>query len=282
MAAVEEPIRFKGSYPPGSEWRYLSNLTDREFSAQLAGLVPTRSRFGSVEALYQGLKFTATSEFAEGGLLAGKTGIETMVASDKPKYRNVWERYKDTGFAGGHIAMAISRENYAPSVHARTAGLRERLRKQSPRLAGFMRRRQSYNDYDDRYDRGLTLLGCQLLMYAQNAGARRLLLQTGEAPLEEWAQPGTSADFWSVTPDGTSGQNANGKNLVVVRRLLRECGGPLPSVIFLGGRRLEAFAVALLDSLRPAITGEVEGSAWSAEGCGTYNEVLDAVVAAMW
>jgi hypothetical protein len=55
----------------------------------------------------------------------------------------------------------------------------------------------------------------------------------------------------------------------------------LPSVIFLGGRRLEAFAVALLDSLRPAITGEVEGSAWSAEGCGAYSEVLDAVVA-MW
>lgn len=274
---MEEPIRFKGNYPPDSKWRYLSNLADREFSAQLPGLVPTRSRFGSVEALYQGLKFTATSEFAEGGLLNGKIGIETMVACDKPKYRNVWERYKDTGFTGGHIAMAISREKYAPSVHARTAGLLERLREHSPRLAGFMRRRESYNDYD----RGLMLLGCQLLMFSQNAGARWLLLQTGEAPLEEHAELGTSADFWSVTPDGTSGQNANGKNLVVVRRLLRECGGPWPSVFFLGGRRLEAFAVALLDSLRPAITGD-EGSAWSAEGCGTYSEVLDAVVAAMW
>ena len=42
IAEEDETIRFKSNYPPNSEWRYLSNLADRAFSAEIAGLVPAK------------------------------------------------------------------------------------------------------------------------------------------------------------------------------------------------------------------------------------------------
>ena len=118
-------------------------------------------------------------------------------------------------------------------------------------------------------------------MFSQHAGARRLLLSTGDRPLEEWADPANGkADFWSVTPDRSSGGNANGSNLMLIRTLLRAHGGPAPGLLFLGSGKLEAFALRLFASLRPAITAEVEASAWSGVKEGrAYEEVLLTVAA---
>ena len=57
-------------------------------------------------------------------------------------------------------------------------------------------------------------------------------------------------------------------------------GGPAPGLLFLGSGKLEAFALRLFASLRPAITAEVEASAWSGVKEGrAYEEVLLTVAA---
>ena len=276
----KDVIRFKSNYPPRSVWRYLSNLAERQFDVHIDGLVPVKRRYGSVEALFQGLKFTLTDEFAEGGLLAGDAGVTTMVACGKTSFSRRLPGKIKSGF-GGSVALAIAHEKYAVRVTPKVGpSLLERLQAHAG-LSDFEKR---HPGWADKHDQALALLACQLLMYSQHARARQLLLSTGDCPLEEWADPAAkTADFWSITPDHTSGQNANGQNLMLIRTVLRECGGPFPSYCFLGTHRVEAFAMRLFVSLRPAITAEVEASEWSGHRDGRpYEEVLRVVAARLF
>ena len=212
-------IRFKSNY---SDWRHLSNLYAREFDVPLRvadGLVDRNSgnlyTFPSVEALYQGLKMSHTAEFRQGGELEGDRGVQLMETSGgQPSFGKTTSKSVGRGFTG-MVAMRLLKA-LRPNPHG-LSGAHKLITESVAHLRGLtMRARLSENDS------GLMLLACQLLMYSQNEDARRLLEATGDRRLEEHAED--VDDFWCLTADGTRGQNCNGQNVMLVRRLLRAGG----------------------------------------------------------
>ena len=248
-----QTIRFKSNFPKGSEYRRLSNLCGREFTVVLPQLVgPRPVTFTSVEGLYQGLKYTLTEQFGRGQLLDGERGVDTLVAVTSEK-ANKYRADIQGGFDGKlscMVAKAIKPPKAAPQDDD---GVLERLQRQAGLEAFAHRVLLKQND------KALVLLACQLLMYSENEAARVLLLSTGRYRLEEQDDTG---DFWSISRDGTVGRNANGQNLMLIRRLLQTSGAG-------GGssaeeepvlRRLSTLAHAIFSELEDLMLGRRAGS----------------------
>jgi hypothetical protein len=171
-----------------------------------------------------------------------------VLEAAKPGFRQKQEIRETRGAADGFIAKVASRE-LAACCEASTE------------LETLKRRRSMPFT---QLDLALCLFACQLLMLGQNAEGRNLLLETGDAPLEEycdkpegevWARYRSSNAEPAPTADGpaTAGQNVNGQNLMRARAILRmaeEEGAPAIE-------RVVEYAVNLLEQLSPCLKGEV-------------------------
>ena len=248
-----QTVRFKSNFPKDSEYRRLSNFCSREFTVLLPQLVSPRPvTFSSVEALYQGLKFTLTEQFGCGHLLDGERGVDTLVAA-KGESANKYRAAIQSGFAGKLPCMIEKAVKPPKERPDHMDGVLEKLQQQ-PGLEAFARRVTLKQN-----DKALVLLACQLFMYSENESARVLLLSTGRYRLEEHDDTG---DFWSLSRDGTVGRNANGLNLMLIRRLLQTWGGSGGSSAEEGEglRRLSSLAQAIFSELEDLMLGRRAGS----------------------
>ena len=104
-----EMIIFQAAVPPGSDWRYLSNLTRREYRVDVSTEeLFIAATFTSVESLFQGLKFNLVQEFALGGALEGEAGI-ALVNVAKPGFIEKYAKKASEGPADGFVALFVSR-----------------------------------------------------------------------------------------------------------------------------------------------------------------------------
>lgn len=241
---ANDVIIFKADHPPGSDWRYLSNMAGHEFRVDVdVQHLKLSETFGSVEALYQGLKFNLPREFASGGALSGEVGAAKL-ALVKPDIAEKLKKKAEKGPAAGWIAWYCSRELVDDKLAT--------VRASDPALATLDR-----SCACTPIDLALLLLACQLSMLAGNENARQLLERTGEAPLEEFCD-NPKGELWArFRPvDGTApvGQNLAGQNLMHARALLRSSGVA----------RLATCAQQLFMVLAPVIAGKEIMSSHSA------------------
>jgi hypothetical protein len=179
MACIIFQSNHSSGGEPGRDWRSLSNFAHREFAVDIAtDHLSLRGSFSSVEGLFQGLKFNLTEQFACGGLLVGA------------KAGSILEPLKAGITAKLEEKLAASPENMEGFVALQSCRLLLRAAPGAtgvPELATLQRRRGSTLA---QADAGLTLLACQLFMYAQSAAARELLAATADLHLEEFNDGG--------------------------------------------------------------------------------------------